>query len=58
MDVKHENVLSRTEVAHLEDLENLYISYVEKPKDFHLTTLQRIASKKTVIEQGKSFYKT
>ena len=44
--VKHENVQSRTEVAHLEDLVNLYMSYVEKPKDFNLTTLRRIASEK------------
>ena len=44
--IKHEKVLSRVEICHLEELLNLYMSYVEKQKHFNLTTLRKIACRK------------
>ena len=44
--VKNEKVLSRVEICHLEELLNLYMSYVEKQEHFNLTALRRIACRK------------
>ena len=54
--IKHEKVLSRVEICHLEELLNLYMSYVEKQKHFNLTTLRKIACKKNNDDRSREVY--
>ena len=54
--IKHEKVLSRVEICHLEELLNLYMSYVEKQKHFNLTTLRKIACRKNSDDRSREVY--
>ena len=54
--IKHEKVLSRVEICHLEELLKLYMSYVEKQKHFNLTTLRKIACKKNNDDRSREVY--
>ena len=45
--IKNEIILSWLEIGHLEELTNLYLSFTEGIENFNLTSLRRIASKKS-----------
>ena len=48
--IKNEIVLSRIEVAHLDELVKLFLGFCSGPEDFTLTTLRRMASKKSNVK--------
>ena len=45
--IKNEIILSWIEIGHLEELTNLYLSFTEGVENFNLTSLRKIASKKS-----------